>query len=70
VNVIICGAGITGLALAHALDAHGIDATVVERAPGPRDQGYMIDFFGPGYDAAEALGLLHRIRELGYPVDG
>ena len=68
-NVIIRGAGFTGLALAHALDAHGIDTTVVERAPEPCDQGYMIDFFGPGYDAAEALGVLPRIRDLGYPVD-
>jgi 2-polyprenyl-6-methoxyphenol hydroxylase-like FAD-dependent oxidoreductase len=28
----------------------------------------MIDFFGPGYDAAEAMGLLPRIRQLGYHV--
>ena len=39
---------------------------VLEQAPGPRPQGYMIDFFGPGYDAAEAIGVLPRLQELGY----
>lgn len=29
----------------------------------------MVDFFGPGYDAAEAMGLLPRLGELGYQVD-
>ncbi|AIA07666.1 hypothetical protein [Streptomyces noursei] len=28
----------------------------------------MIDFFGPGYDAAEAMGILSRLKELAYPV--
>lgn len=58
-KVAICGAGISGLALAHRMRAHGCDVVVLERAPGPRRQGlYMIDFFGPGFDAAEAMGLL------------
>lgn len=42
---------------------------MVERWPGPREQGYMIDFFGPGYDAAEAMGALPRLRERAYPVE-
>ena len=29
----------------------------------------MIDFFGPGFEAAEAMGLLPRLRQLAYPVD-
>ena len=28
----------------------------------------MIDFFGPGFDAAETMGLLPRLRELAYNV--
>lgn len=68
-RVIISGAGIAGLALAQSLDAAGADVTIVEKASGPRRGGYMIDFFGPGYDAAEAMGVLPRIRELGYRVD-
>ena len=68
-HVVVAGAGIAGLALAHRLAHHGRRVTVVERAPGPRPQGYMIDFFGPGYDAVRVMGLLPRIRELGHDFD-
>ncbi|MGH8875745.1 MAG: FAD-dependent monooxygenase [Stackebrandtia sp.] len=67
-RVIICGAGIAGLALAGRLLATGAEPIVVEQAPGPRTQGYMIDFFGPGFDAATRTGLEPRVRELGYKV--
>lgn len=68
-RALVCGAGIAGLALAQRLTTTGWEVTVVERAPGPREQGYMMDFFGLGYDAAEAMGLLPRLRELGYRLD-
>ncbi|WP_435108868.1 FAD-dependent oxidoreductase [Nocardiopsis synnemataformans] len=68
-RAIVCGAGIAGLAAAHRLHTHGWQVTVLEQAPGPRAQGYMIDFFGPGYQAAELMGLLPRLRELGYDID-
>lgn len=68
-KAVICGAGIAGLALAQRLLAHGWEVVVVEQAPGPRDSGYMIDFFGLGYDAAETMGVLPRIQDLGYAVD-
>jgi 2-polyprenyl-6-methoxyphenol hydroxylase-like FAD-dependent oxidoreductase len=67
-RVVICGAGISGLALAHRMHAHGWDVVVLERATGPREQGYMIDFFGPGLDAAEAMGLLPGLREQAHPI--
>ncbi|ONI86714.1 FAD-dependent oxidoreductase [Saccharothrix sp. ALI-22-I] len=67
-KVVISGAGIAGLALAHRLGTLGHEVVVVERAGGPRTSGYMIDFFGPGYDAAERMGVLPRLRELGYRV--
>ncbi|MEU2997591.1 MULTISPECIES: FAD-dependent oxidoreductase [unclassified Streptomyces] len=68
-RAVICGAGIAGLALARRLDAQGWNVVVLEKAPGPRTQGYMVDFFGPGYDAMEAMGLLPRLTELAYRID-
>lgn len=68
-HAVVAGAGIAGLTLARRLAHHGWRVTVAERAPGPRPQGYMIDFFGPGYDAARIMGLLPRIRELGHDFD-
>ncbi|TDP96512.1 FAD-dependent oxidoreductase [Labedaea rhizosphaerae] len=68
-KAIICGAGIAGLALARALADRGWEVVVLEQARGPRTQGYMIDFFGLGYDAAEVLGVLPRLQELGYDVE-
>lgn len=68
-RAVICGAGIAGLSLAQRLKTMGWDVVVIEKAPGPRRQGYMIDFFGPGYDAAEAMGILPRLKELGYAIE-
>jgi 2-polyprenyl-6-methoxyphenol hydroxylase-like FAD-dependent oxidoreductase len=68
-SAVICGAGIAGLSLAHELVRHHWDVTLVERAPGPREQGYMMDFFGPGYVAAERMGILERLQELSYDVE-
>lgn len=67
-KAVICGAGIAGLALAQRLDTLGWEVVVLEKAPGPRTQGYMIDLSGPVHDAAGAMGLLPRLRQLTYPV--
>lgn len=67
-RVIICGAGIAGLSLAWWLDRDGWEVLIVEQASGPRDEGYMIDFLGSGYDVAELMGLLPRLKEIHYPI--
>ncbi len=67
-RAVICGAGIAGLAAARSLHARGWEALLLERAPSLRDGGYMIDFFGPGFDAAERLGLLPALRGRGRDV--
>jgi 2-polyprenyl-6-methoxyphenol hydroxylase-like FAD-dependent oxidoreductase len=67
-KVVICGAGIAGLTLAHRMSTLDWDVVVLEKAPGPRAQGYMIDFFGPGYDAAKAMGALPWLEEHAYEV--
>ena len=41
---------------------------LVEQAPELRHGGYVIDFWGVGYDIAEQMGLIPQIRALGYQV--
>jgi hypothetical protein len=40
----------------------------VERSPDTRRGGYIIDFWGVGFDGAERMGLLPGIRREGYLV--
>ncbi|MGH3917978.1 MAG: FAD-dependent monooxygenase [Pseudonocardiaceae bacterium] len=68
-KAVICGAGIAGLSLAQRLTTIGWDVVVIEKSPGPRSQGYMMDFFGLGYEAAQAMGVLPRMQELSYRVE-
>lgn len=68
-KVLICGAGIAGLALAWCLERRRHEVLLVERNPALRDEGYMIDFFGSGYDAMERLGLLPDVASIHYPVE-
>ncbi len=68
-KVVICGAGIAGLALANRISTHGGEVVLIERSAEPRSQGYMIDFFGPGFDAAEAMGLVGAIDDVAYSIE-
>jgi 2-polyprenyl-6-methoxyphenol hydroxylase-like FAD-dependent oxidoreductase len=68
-RVLISGLGVAGPTLAYWLRHAGADITIVERAPALRSGGYVIDFWGAGYDVAERMGLLPRINERGYFVD-
>ncbi len=65
-TVLISGGGIAGPALAFWLHAAGFDTTLVERAPAPRSGGFVIDFWGLGYELAERMGLAERIERVGY----
>ncbi|WP_033418482.1 FAD-dependent monooxygenase [Serinicoccus marinus] len=64
-RAVVSGAGISGLAVAHALTSLGWQVDLVEVAPGPRTEGYTLDLFGPGYAAAEELGVLDAISARG-----
>ncbi len=66
--VLISGAGIACLTLAYWLLRYGFRPTLVERAPAPRVGGYIIDFWGLGYDVAEQMGLVAGIRTRGYDI--
>jgi len=66
VNALISGVGIAGATLAFWLHKYGIEPTLVELAPALRRSGYVIDFWGLGYDIAEKMGLLPDITRIGY----
>jgi hypothetical protein len=68
VKVVINGAGIAGPTLAYWLQRAGHQVLLVEQAPQLRRGGYIIDFWGLGYDIAEKMGLIPRIRSQGYQV--
>ncbi|HEY6905738.1 MAG TPA: FAD-binding domain [Candidatus Acidoferrales bacterium] len=67
-RVLISGAGIAGSTLAYWLAHHGIEPTLVEKAPRVRTGGYVIDFWGAGYEIADRMGLLPEITLEGYKV--
>lgn len=68
-KIAINGAGIAGTTLAYWLHHYGHDPVLIEQAPHPRTGGYVIDFWGNGYDVAERMDLIPRLETLGYHVD-
>ncbi len=67
-KVLISGAGIAGPTLAYWLAHFGMEPTIVEKASKLRTGGYIIDFWGLGFDIADRMGLLPEIRRKGYMV--
>src|SRR5947199_4313194 len=65
-KVLISGLGIAGPTLAFWLRKAGFEPTLVERAPTLRTGGYVIDFWGHGYEIAERMGLANAIDRVGY----
>ena len=68
VNIIINGLGVAGPALAYWLTKSGHDVLLVEQTQCRRVGGYVVDFWGIGYDIVEKMGLIAEIRHLGYQV--
>ena len=68
-DILISGAGIAGLTLAVLLKEQGYEPLVVERNKALRSEGYMMDFFGSGWDVAERMGLVPELRAIRYPID-
>jgi 2-polyprenyl-6-methoxyphenol hydroxylase-like FAD-dependent oxidoreductase len=65
-HVLISGIGIAGPTLAYWLAQYGFTVTLVDRAPAMRTGGYVIDFWGLGYDIADRMGLAPEIDRVGY----
>ena len=68
-RVLISGAGVAGPTLAFWLRRGGFTPTLVEAAPRLRTGGYVIDFWGAGFEIANRMGLLPHIRPYGYLVN-
>ena len=68
-TVLISGAGIGGPTLAYWLKRAGFTPTLVEHAPRLRAGGYVIDFWGLGYDIAGRMGLEPAIQRAGYRIE-
>jgi 2-polyprenyl-6-methoxyphenol hydroxylase-like FAD-dependent oxidoreductase len=68
-RIAINGAGIAGTTLAYWLARLGHDVLLVESAPRLRTGGYVIDFWGVGYDVAEKMGLREPLHAGGYAFD-
>src|SRR5262245_64693718 len=65
-KAVICGAGIAGLALAARLAQGGWQVTVLESAPALHNEGYIVDLFGSGFEAARRMGLMPTLRRMSY----
>ncbi|MEV0348363.1 FAD-dependent monooxygenase [Nonomuraea sp. NPDC050680] len=69
-RILISGASIAGLTLAHWLARHGFKPTVVERTPALRSGGNGVDVRDNAVEVIERMGLLSRVRELATDVHG
>jgi 2-polyprenyl-6-methoxyphenol hydroxylase-like FAD-dependent oxidoreductase len=65
-KILISGAGIAGPSLAFWLREHGFQPTIVERAPRLRSGGYIVDFWGAGFEVADRMHLVPAILQRGY----
>jgi 2-polyprenyl-6-methoxyphenol hydroxylase-like FAD-dependent oxidoreductase len=68
-RVAINGMGIAGPTLAYWLRRSGHDPVLFEKAPAVRSGGYLIDFWGLGYEIAERMGIISTLREHSYQME-
>jgi len=69
-RILISGAGIAGLTLAHWLARYGFRPTIVERAPATRPGGNGVDVRGGAAEVVERMGLTTRVRAAAADVRG
>ena len=67
-TVLISGLGVAGPTLAYWLRAAGFRPILVEHSPALRSGGYVLDFWGLGYDIAERMGLEDELNRIGYHI--
>lgn len=67
-TILISGLGVAGPTLAFWLRSVGFQPTLIERAPALRSGGYVVDFWGLGYDIAERMRLADELNRRGYLI--
>lgn len=65
-KIAINGCGVGGPTLAWWLKKYGHDPVLFEKAPTLREGGYVIDFWGTGYDIAERMGIVPVLEKDAY----
>lgn len=68
-RVAINGIGVAGPTLAYWLRRFGHEPVLFEKAPALRTGGYLIDFWGLGYEIAERMGLIPILRQRCYEME-
>ncbi|GAA2415776.1 FAD-binding domain [Mycolicibacterium llatzerense] len=68
-KIAVVGAGIAGTTAAFWLRRSGYEVTLIEKAPQLRDGGYIVDFWGVGYEVAEKMGLAAAVHAAGYDIE-
>ena len=68
-RIAINGTGVAGPTLAWWLRRYGHEPVLFEKAPKLRTGGYLIDFWGVGYDVAERMGILPKLVQKGYAME-
>ncbi|WP_328434443.1 FAD-dependent monooxygenase [Streptomyces sp. NBC_00425] len=69
-RILISGASIAGLTLAHWLARHGFQPTVVERAPAPRTGGNGVDVRDLAVDVVDRMGIWPAVQAAAADVHG
>jgi len=65
-KVLIVGAGIAGPTVAYWLRRSGHEPVLLESAPELRRGGYLVDFWGAGFEVADRMGIADRVQAAGY----
>ena len=68
-RIAINGAGVAGPTLAYWLRRFGHEPILFEKAPALRTGGYVIDFWGLGFEIAERMGLVPALLERCYMME-
>jgi 2-polyprenyl-6-methoxyphenol hydroxylase-like FAD-dependent oxidoreductase len=69
VKIAINGTGVAGPTLAYWLRRFGHEPVLFERAPALRRGGYVIDFWGLGFDIADRMGLTPALVNRAYMME-